>query len=68
MARDGEAPDPFWLKEAGLAAGKLAEYRQQREVAINIYKRLEAKLPPLRDLLEKRIDAVKAEQMKFEKK
>jgi len=26
---DGETPDPFWLKEAGLAAGKLAEGRNQ---------------------------------------
>jgi len=56
---DGEKADPFWLKEAGLAAGKLAEGRNQGQVAIEIYKRLLIRLPPLRDFLLKRIDAAR---------
>ena len=64
--RDGEVPDPFWLKEAGLAAAKLAEGRRQWEAAINIYKRMLAKLPPLRALLEKRIQSA-GEQWRLEK-
>ncbi len=52
---DGEIPDPFWLKEAGLAAGRMAEERKQWEMAINIYTRLQAKLPPLAELLQRRI-------------
>ena len=63
---DGETPDPFWLKWAGLAAGRLAEQRKQWEVAINIYKQSLTKLPPLRELLNKRIDKA-TEQWRLEK-
>ena len=54
--RDAEQPDPFWLKEAGLAAGRLAEKRKQWEMAINIYNEMTSMLPPVRELLKGRID------------
>ena len=52
----GETPDPYWTKEAGLAAARLAEEQKRWEVLVNIYQRLVSVLPPLRPLLEKRIE------------
>ena len=63
---DEETADPFWLKEAGLAAGKLVEERKQWEIAIKIYNQLLIKLPPLRDLLQMRIKRA-SEQLRLEK-
>jgi len=48
-------PDPYWLKEAGLAAGRLAEDLGQWELAINLYERLLRVLPPMRPVLERRL-------------
>jgi len=62
---DGESPDPFWLKEAGLAAGRIAEERKQWEMAINIYSRVLGTLPPLRGFLDQRIKKV-ADQWRLE--
>ena len=53
--RDGEQPDPFWVKESGLKAARLAERLQQWTEAVNIYQQLEEWYPPLHSLLEKRI-------------
>ena len=63
---DGETPDPFWLKEAGLAAGRLAEERKEWEKAINIYNRLQTMLPPLAEFLQKRISRAR-DQWRLEK-
>ena len=52
----GETPDPFWTREAGLAAARLAEDQRRWEVVVNIYNRLLSVLPPMRPALEKRIE------------
>ncbi|MCS1407531.1 MAG: Outer membrane protein assembly factor BamD [Verrucomicrobia subdivision 3 bacterium] len=46
--RDGEVPDPYWLKEAGLKASALVEAEQDFETGIELYERLAELLPPLR--------------------
>jgi len=64
--RDKEQPDQYCLKEAGLAASRLAEERKDWEVAVNIYERLLAYLPSLRPLLEKRIEKAQ-DQLRLER-
>jgi tetratricopeptide (TPR) repeat protein len=54
--RDGEKPDPFWFKEAGFAAARLAEEQTRWDVAISIYRRMSDVLAPLRPTLEKKIE------------
>ncbi len=54
--RDGEQPDPFWFREAGFAAARLAEGQTQWEVAIGIYRRMGEVLAPLRPALDKKIE------------
>jgi TolA-binding protein len=54
--REDEKIDPYWYREAGLAAARLAEEHQQWEVAMRIYTRLIEVLPPLRPTLEKKIE------------
>lgn len=54
--RDGEPPDPYWLKEAGLEAAALAESQGKWNQAISLYQRLQIELPPLRARLEKKIE------------
>jgi hypothetical protein len=61
-----EVPDPFWVKEAGLAAARMKEEDKDWEGAINIYNRLATLLPPLRPTLEKKMDKAR-EQMRVEK-
>jgi TolA-binding protein len=53
--RDGEPAEPFWVKKAGLQAAGVAEMLGEWPQAVNIYRRLEELLPPLHDLLEKKI-------------
>lgn len=45
--REGERADPFWVKEAGLAAARLVEEGQRWDVAIRIYEQLERRVPSL---------------------
>ena len=47
ILRDGEKPDLFWRKEAGMVAGHLAEELQQWEQARNVYKQLKGLVPSL---------------------
>ena len=47
ILRDGEKPDLFWRKEAGMVAGHLAEELQQWEQARNVYKQLKGLVPAL---------------------
>jgi TolA-binding protein len=54
FARDDQAPDPFWIKKAGLEAGRLAESLQEWSAAVKVYERLEKLLPALSGSLEKR--------------
>ncbi len=53
--RDGESADPFWVKKAGLQAASVVEELGEWPQAVNVYRRLEELLPPLRDSLEKKI-------------
>jgi hypothetical protein len=52
----GEQPDPFWVKEAGFAAGKLAEQLGLHRQAADLYERLIQILPAMRPALEKRLE------------
>ena len=54
--RNGETADPFWVKKAGLEAASVAETLDEWPQAVNVYRRLEELLPPLRDSLEKKIE------------
>ena len=53
--RDGESADSFWVKKAGLQAAGVAEALGEWPQAVKVYRRLEELLPPLHDLLEKKI-------------
>jgi TolA-binding protein len=53
--RPGEKLEPYWFKEAGLAAARLAEQNQQWETAARIYMRLIEALPSLRPTLERKL-------------
>ena len=53
--REGESANPFWVKKAGLQAAGVAETLGEWPQAVNVYRRLEELLPPLHDLLEKKI-------------
>jgi TolA-binding protein len=58
--RDGEQPDPFWRKKAGLQAAALAEALANYEVATNVYLYLEDLFPQAKDSLDKKIAALQA--------
>lgn len=64
--KPGERPDAFWFKEAGLAAAGLAERRGQWEIAAGIYERLLRELPPLREMLQSRLEKAQ-EQLRLKK-
>ncbi len=53
--REGETPSWFWIRKAGLEAGRLAEALQQWEPAVHVYERLAQLLPPMKPTLDKRI-------------
>lgn len=53
--RQGETADVFWVKEAGIAAGRLAEELKQWQVALNLYGSLAQLAPPLRPNLERKM-------------
>jgi TolA-binding protein len=45
IRREGEEPDLFWMKEAGLRAGHLAELLEKWPQAINVYRKLQELVP-----------------------
>jgi TolA-binding protein len=53
--RTAEVADPFWARESGLAAARLAEEGKQWELALNIYVGLRELAPASRDSLERKI-------------
>lgn len=53
--REDEQPDLFWVKKAGLEAGRLAESLQAWPQALKLYERLEAMIPALEPLLQNKI-------------
>ena len=48
--------DPFWVREAGLAAGRILENKEEWESALHLYQRLREKLPALGDALDKKME------------
>lgn len=64
--RPGEL-DPFWLKEAGMLAGELAERLGKTEQAIKIYQLLQNELPPelleLQAAIAQRLTVLKAKEL-----
>ena len=54
--REDEKPSPFWLKEAGFAAARLAEDQQEWQVAANIYQGLSKLLPPIQSAVAKKLE------------
>jgi TolA-binding protein len=49
---ENEGPDPLWVKEAGLGAGRICEQLGQWEKAIAVYKRVSQALPSLAPALD----------------
>jgi len=61
ILHDGEKPDPFWTRKAGMeAAALLAEKLKRRTEAINVYRRLQEMFPPLQ--FEERIKTLQAQE------
>ncbi|RME95361.1 MAG: hypothetical protein D6766_03490 [Verrucomicrobia bacterium] len=58
--REGELPEPYWIKQAGLSALELAERLGRTDLAIGLCQRLIQELPPLRSRLEQRLAALRA--------
>jgi TolA-binding protein len=56
--RGDEAPDPFWLKKAGLQAAPLVGILNDPNAERKFYGRLQAKLPQLAAGIEKKIAAL----------
>ena len=54
--REGEKPDEFWTRKAGLDEADLAKRLQMSDHAIRVYQRLQQLFPPLR--LEEKIKAL----------
>ena len=59
-AGDSENPDPYWVKQAGVAAAHWCIDRGQWTNAITIYTRVEEVVPSLRAEMEKDKDIAKA--------
>lgn len=57
---EGEPPDPFWRKKAGLQAAALAESLTNYAVANDVYLHLEKLFPQSREALERKIAAMQA--------
>jgi len=53
--REGEVPDLFWVKKAGMEAGRLAESLQAWSQALKLYERLQTQIPSLKPMLENKI-------------
>jgi len=53
--RDDESPDLFWVKKAGLEAGRLTETLQAWPQALKLYERLKAMIPSMEPLLQNKM-------------
>jgi TolA-binding protein len=61
--RDGELADEYWMQTAGMKAGAVEETLGNWDEAVEIYNRLEAQMPQLKDLLEKKKAAAGAHRL-----
>jgi TolA-binding protein len=50
--------DPFWMKKAGLAAGRVAELLGDKEAAAKLYQRLADRLPSMKAAWDKKREAL----------
>ncbi len=62
LLREGETPDWFWCKEAGLEAAQLAMTLQQWEPAIKVYERLKKLFPPLASQFDDKIEKIRIQR------
>jgi TolA-binding protein len=53
--KPGESSSAFWVRKAGLEAGRVAESLQEWQQAVRIYQRLGEIMPTLRNSLDRRI-------------
>jgi hypothetical protein len=53
---ENEDADPYWLKEAAMAAARLAEELQRWDEAANLYQKLARWAPPLRKTWELKLE------------
>jgi TolA-binding protein len=66
--REGETSDPALVKEAALAAARLAEEQGRWHVAASVYGRLMERLPPMRVIAEARLQRVQQMLAQHEKR
>ena len=57
---EGHASDPYWMKRAGLAAGRISELLNNKAATTALYQRLSEDLPSLRATWESKIRSVEA--------
>ena len=57
---EGHASDPYWMKRAGLAAGRISELLNNKAATTALYQRLSDDLPSLRATWESKIRSVEA--------
>jgi tetratricopeptide (TPR) repeat protein len=58
-AENGETSNPYWIQQAGLYAGRLAESLQRDTEAYHLYKNLIKVLPSTQEIWEKRIEKLR---------
>ena len=56
--REGEEPDPFWLREATFNAAGICETQGEWEKALNLYTRLAERVPSLKEAAAKKIESI----------
>ena len=56
--REGEEPDPFWLKEATFSAADICQAQGEWEKALSLFTRLAERIPSLKEAAAKRIDSI----------
>jgi TolA-binding protein len=61
-AREGEQPEPIWIRDAALAAARLCEAEKNWELAISLYQRVAEMLPVVRPDMERRINLARKQQ------
>ncbi len=52
--RGEESPDPLWVRDAALAAARVAESQEKWQRAIDLYRRVGEMIPALRDAMERK--------------
>lgn len=59
---EGETADAFWVKNAGMRAAPLVGLLNTADAQRDFYNKLQAKLPPLAEVIQKKIDALPAKK------